>query len=93
MKLKGKNSEKIKPAKKQKMEKTLKRMEETRKKDTDNLRARITGKIEYLVAERQKAIEAIEKYKKNIIELEGLGLKIDGALVTLKELVSNDTDV
>ena len=93
MKLKGKNSKKIPASKKEKMDKTLKRMEETRKKDTDNLRAQIVAKKKFLVEQKNKAIEAIEKYKKNIIELEELELRIDGALVTLRELVSDDTNV
>lgn len=93
MKLKGKNSKKIPVSKKEKMEKTLKRMEDARKKDTNNLRVQINVKKKYLVEQKEKAIKAIDMYKEKIIELEEMGLKIEGALVTLRELVPDDTDV
>ncbi|MHA1754546.1 MAG: hypothetical protein ACTSYR_03405 [Candidatus Odinarchaeia archaeon] len=93
MKLKGKNSKKLKDEDRKKKEKTLKRMEETRAIDSSNLRAQINKKIEVLVGEKKKATTHIENFKDKIIELEELSLRIDGALVTLKELVSNDINV
>jgi len=93
MKLKGKNSKKLKGNTKAKMEKTLKKMEETRKNDTINLRAQIDKKIEVLIAEREKATNYKDTLNKKIIEIDKMSLRIDGAIVALKELVQNDTDV
>ena len=93
MKLKGKNSKKLKPTTKKKMEDTLKRMEDTRVKDSVNIRAQINAKIVTLKAEKEKAVKYIADFKKKIIEIEEMSLKIDGALVALEEVVKNDSDV
>ena len=93
MKLKGKNSNKLKEVKKKKMEDTLKRMENARAKDSVNLRARINAKIETLKAEKEKAVKYIADFKQKIIELETIVLKIDGALVSLEEIIKDDSDV
>lgn len=93
MKLKGKNVKNLKPVKKAQMEKTLKKMEETRNKDSVNLRAHINKKVEFLVIEKEKAITCITNLKNKIIEFEEMSLKIDGAVVALQEVLANDTNV
>jgi len=93
MKLKGKNAKKLKGDTKKKMQDTLKRMKKVRNTDSINLRAKISAKIENLVSEKEKATTYIENFNKKIIELEEMSLKIEGALVALKEAISDDTDV
>lgn len=88
MKLKGTNSKKLKDEDRKKKEKTLKRMEKARVEDNDNLRDKLDNKLVILEAEHEKAKGIIENYKKNIIELEKLVLKLDGAIVSLKEVVA-----
>jgi len=77
MKLKGKNSEKLNKTKKEKMEVTLKRMEETREKDSQHLRDVMKSKLDWAIKEKEKGIRAIENLKVQINRLEGIiiGLK------------------
>jgi ABC-type transporter Mla subunit MlaD len=93
MELKGKSAKKIPAAKKTKMDKTLKRMEETRQKDSTALRTVITNKLVVLKGEEKKAEEAIQATKKKTKDLEDLKLKIEGAIISLQEVLQNETNV
>lgn len=93
MKLKGKNVEKIPSSKKKKMEKTLKKMEETRVKDSINMRVLVNGKLEHLNEEDKKLISLIKIYEDKLIEFKNLKLKIEGAIISLKEILQDDSNV
>jgi len=90
-KLKGKNAEKIKTDKKEKMEKTLKRMDDVREKDNVNIRDLITKKLAAYAQEREKAAQYITKLKGQIQQLEVQKLKIDGALISLNEVLKESS--
>ena len=85
MELKGKNSKKLKPKQKKKMNKTLKRMEETRKQDNTNLRDLMKTKLEWVKNERQKGLNLIEETKVKIYKLNGMIILINDVLNLKKE--------
>lgn len=94
-KLKGKATEKLKSDKKEKMEKTLKRMDVVREIDNVNIRDLITKKLSEYAKEREKADQYIIKFKGQVQQLEAQKLKIDGALISLNEVLkesSKDAD-
>lgn len=88
-KLKGKNAEKLKGSKKEKMEKTLKRMDKVRKEDTIRLRIRIEEKIKSHEVEIVKAAGYRESLNKKIESIKEMELKLEGAVISLKEILNN----
>jgi hypothetical protein len=94
MRLKGKVLERLSPEKREKMERTLKRMEDSRRKDDMKLRELINNKREWAVAERQKGFNIIKKYDEQIAQIEeeknkvkGQIKTIDGCLLVLDDLI------
>ena len=80
-KLKGKNAAKLKPEQKAKMEKTLERMDKTREQDSIRLRTKIESNIKEYVARLKKIDEFIQ-------DAEIKKLRIEGAIVSLRELLN-----
>lgn len=91
-KLKGKNSENIKDEKKVKMEKTLERMDKVRENDNENLRDSITQRLKWINEQKTKGLELIEKYKKEIEMLKVKIYKLQGAEVTLMEILKPEKE-
>ena len=87
MELKGKNVEKLPKTKKQKMEETLKRMEETRNKDDKFLRDVIEQKLKWAMDEKEKGLKTIEKQFQQIKDNQDILMKIDGIILVLRELL------
>jgi len=94
MRLKGKVLERLSPEKREKMERTLKRMEDSRRKDDMKLRELINNKREWAVSERQKGFDIIKKYDEQIAQIEeeknkvkGQIKTIDGCLLVLDDLI------
>jgi len=80
MKLKGKQSQKLKKTKKKKMKKTLKRMEKTRKLDSDRLRKLIVAKLEWAKTERKNKLNKIKEIQRQLHRVEGILLFINDLL-------------
>ena len=85
MKLKGKNIKRLKPNQRAKMEKTLKSMEENRKKDSRNLRDIIESKLKWAKQEKQKGINLIKTTQIQIYKLDGIILAFEDLLYPKKE--------
>jgi len=81
MKLRGINSKKLSKEDRKKKEETLKRMEETRKKDSAYLRDIIQAKYEWAIAERIRGLKEKEKLNAQILRLEGIILFCKDILV------------
>ena len=84
-KLKGKNVAKLKPEQKAKMEKTLERMDKVREEDTVRLRK----KVEANIAAYEDRLKKVDAYIK---DAEIKKMRIEGALFSLKELLTNATE-
>lgn len=80
MRLKGRNVKNLTPKQKKKMERTLKRMEEIRKKDSKNLRNIAEKKLEWAKRERQKGINVIKSTRIQIYKLDGIILAYEDLL-------------
>ena len=80
IKLKGRNADRIKPAQKKKMQKTLDIMKETRDKDSLNMRDVAKAKLEWAIAERERGLSANKKIQIQIH-------KLDGIITVLEELL------
>lgn len=80
-KLRGKNSNKIPENKKEKMEKTIEKMQEIRKEDSVYLRDLLNQKLTWAIEEKQKAQTNIEKLKIQAHRLEG-------AIIFIKDILS-----
>lgn len=88
MKLKGKNAEKLNPAKRKKMEKTLKKMEKTRIQDTRHLRDIIKAKLDWATKEKAKGLKTVEMLNNQVLGINRQLIKLDGILLVLNELVN-----
>jgi len=91
-KLKGKNAEKINLEKKDKMEKTLARMDKVREEDSINLRNAIEAKIIQHEGELKATEQVIESYNLKKQEATKVKLKLEGAIISLKEILNNDIE-
>jgi len=56
LKLKGRNTDRLKPKQKKKMQKTLNKMKETRKKDSINMRDLAESKLKWAIEERERGL-------------------------------------
>lgn len=97
MKLKGEVVKKIPKEKKEKMEKTLERMNKVREEDSMFLRDKLNEKLKWLEEQRQKGTEAIKKIdlqQQTLLQqkqsLTTQILKIDGAILTLKDILNTE---
>lgn len=88
-KLKGKNAEKLKGNNKEKMEKTLKRMDKTRKDDSIRIRTLIEEKIKIHQEDMIKADNFIKESTQKIESVRTAKLKIEGALISLQDILNN----
>jgi len=84
LKLKGRNADRLKPAQKKKMQKTLNTMKETRDKDNMNLRDLAKAKLEWAIAERERGLSANKKIQVQIH-------KLDGIITVLEEILGIDS--
>jgi len=84
MKLKGKNSNKIKS---EKVKKTLERMETVRKEDNLNLRKVLNDKLEWAIEEKKKGLASVEMLVIKINELKIQCIKLDGAIVAMQDIL------
>jgi len=91
-KLKGKNAEKLKGDKKKKMQKTLKRMDNNREIDNTRLRTKIELQIDKHKADIEKADSYIEESNQKVETVKVMKLKLEGAVISLKEILNNDTE-
>ena len=91
-KLRGKNAERLKNPQKNKMEKTLKRMEKSRKEDSVRLRTKIEQQIIKHKADILKADVFIKEENKKIETVRVMKLKLEGAIISLQEILINDTE-
>lgn len=94
MKLKGEVVKKIPKTKKAKMKKTLKKMKKVREEDSIFLRDRLNEKLKWLNEQRVKGVKAVENIniqQQNLNQqkqnLTNQILKIDGAIITLKDVL------
>ena len=85
MKLKGQLVKKLSKKDKKKKEETLKRMEETRKKDDQHLREILKNKLAWATQERQKGLNFIEETKVKVLKLTGMIILINDVLNPKKE--------
>jgi len=87
LELKGQNASRIKPKKKEKMQATLKTMQETREADARNLRDIAEAKLKWAENEREKRIKNIESLQKNLQQLQLQIVKLDGVILAYEELL------
>lgn len=90
MKLKGMFSKRIKEKDKKKKLATLKRMEATREKDSQNLRDLIKGKLVWAMNEKQKGLKVIRETQVQVHRLDGIIIFIQDILNPKKEKPKND---
>jgi len=97
MRLTGSMVDRLPPEKRERMERTLRRMEETRRNDDMYLRDVIKNKLEWAKTERQKGFDMIDGLNKRlqevikdtenrISEINKQILKLDGIVLVLDEL-------
>jgi membrane protein involved in colicin uptake len=98
MELKGSFADRLPPEKREKMERTLRRMEEVRRNDDMRLGDIINAKYDWAIEEIKKGHKVIEDLDKQIKEIEkkkeGVRLqllKLDGVVLALKD-VSEEAD-
>ena len=87
LELKGRNASRIKPDKKEKMQKTLDTMKENRDKDALNLRDVAEAKLKWAQEQREKRVENINKYDESIKQLQLQIVKLDGVILAYTELL------
>jgi len=94
LRLKGHTLDRLSPEKRERMERTLQRMEEARRKDDMKLREVIKSKREWAVKERQKGFDIISKYDEQIEQIKEEQNKVkeqiktlDGCLLVLDDLI------
>ena len=87
MKLKGKVLEKLPKEKREKMERTLKKMEDVRVKDDKNLRHKINQKLIWIEDEIKKGNDAVELHRSQIDSIKAQIFKLIGARIALKDLL------
>jgi hypothetical protein len=81
MELKGQAANKIPKEKKVKMEETLQRMQDVRVQDSSNLRDRLTARLTKLLSEQERGSTEILRLEKQL-------LKIEGAIILIKEVLA-----
>lgn len=90
--LKGTNAKRLKGDTKVKMEKTLERMDKIRNDDSIRLRTRIEEQINKHKADVAKADGFILEENKKIETVKIMKLKLEGAIISLQEVLNNDTE-
>jgi len=77
---------------KEKQEKTLKKMKETRKQDSIHLRTIIDKKLEWAEAEYKKGVDYIVQLKKSIETTEQQVLRLEGCISSLRQVLKDSQD-
>ena len=90
--LKGTNSKKLKGKKKDKMVKTLKRMDKNREDDNTRLRHKLQEQISKHKADVVKADNFIKESNQKLYSFRISKFKIEGAIISLQEILSNETE-
>jgi len=85
LKLKGRNATRIPAKKKKKMQKTLDKMQKTRKEDSLNMRDVVEGKLKWALEERKRGLFTNEKIRIQIH-------KLDGIITVLEELLGKNVE-
>jgi hypothetical protein len=93
MELKGQASKKLKPEDRAKKEATVKRMSKVREKDNVHLRTKIDKKLEHYSSERQKAVDVIKAYEDKISAVTATLQRIEGAILALQDVKTDESDV
>ena len=91
-KLKGKNVARLKKEDRQKKEKTLKRMDKIRNDDSIRLRTKIEEQINKHKVDIGKADVFILEENKKVETVKVMKLKLEGAIISLQEVLNNDTE-
>jgi len=99
LKLKGRFAERLPPEKRERMERTLRRMEEIRRTDDMTLREIINDKKAWAEQERQKGYDIITTYDKRISEIEEQKfnikqqiIKLDGIILGFEDVLTESTE-
>lgn len=71
---------------KEKQSETLSKMKENRYKDMLFLRDAINDKIKWAIAEKKKGLDTIKQLEDQLQDVRNTILRLDGALVVLKEM-------
>jgi len=87
MKLKGKQLENISEERKERMKKTIEKMEDVRKEDNENLRKIIKDKLQFCEDEKIKGNNVIRELLKQIETLQNQVKYLDGAILALKDIL------
>jgi len=90
MRLKGKMLDRLPAEKREKMERTLKRMEDVRRNDDMRVRELILAKKDWAEKEKQRGFDLIAKLEEQIGTVKQQLIKLDGCLLVLDDL---DTDI
>ena len=73
---------------KEKQKATLKKMKETRAKDSIHLRSIIEKKLEWAKAEHKKGVDLIEALKKRVEDTENAMLRLEGCISGCTQLLA-----
>jgi peptidoglycan hydrolase CwlO-like protein len=90
MKLKGKMLERLSPDKRERMERTLRRMEDVRRNDDMRVRELIIAKKDWAEKEKKKGFDIIAKLEQQIKDIKKQIITLDGCLLVLDDL---DADI
>jgi hypothetical protein len=93
MRLKGRMAERLPPEKREKMERTLRRMDDIRRTDDMTLREIINEKKAWAEQERQKGYDIITSYDKRISEIEEQKFNIKQQIIKLDGIILGFEDV
>lgn len=89
MKLKGKMLDRLSPEKRERMERTLQRMEDVRRNDDMRVRELVVAKKDWAEKEKQKGFDIIVKLEQQIKDIKNQIITLDGCLLVLNDLESD----
>ena len=87
LKLKGKNTQKLNPKQKEKMQETLDRMQENREVDTKRLRTILAEKLLWTREQKEAGIKNLSQYKKEMEMLQIKLYKLEGIELMLQDIL------
>ena len=87
MRARGKNYSRMNKTQKEKIDKTIARMEKIRTDDNIRLRKNIKDKLEWAKEEKEKGLRAIEDFKNRIQINTREILKLEGIILVLTQLL------
>jgi len=86
MRLKGKMLDRLPPEKRERMERTLRRMEDVRRNDDMRVRELILAKKDWAEKEKQRGSDVIKNLEEQIEIVKQQLIKLDGCLLVLNDL-------